>query len=328
MAVISISIIESSEQIVAGIPKTISLQTNVPATIFYTLDGSTPTTMSGVYTSALQLPTLPAPRLRVYATNGIDSSAVIEKDYGPDRTEIRMPHAAVVGLNINAQNSLGLFGSNTQQMSTAEYRNPADAGITVLAPDLTPIPSGHFDADGNPAAQTNAPLLSYHILQTESNANGERGFGIGTLVPVKKLPERNNDVPEESSRSKKLFNPRAMVIFQDADTEDMSAPPMLNREYFSTEMPEKEKDGTLLFGNADMSPPTTTGSFLRSYHNPRDNSITYYYFDRSTNRWIISKQPYQLRDPNVGNLSGMVFGREGGIGKIFLWKPFQRRVLT
>lgn len=328
MAVISISIIESSEQVVAGIPKTISLQTNVPATIFYTLDGTIPTTMSGVYTSAIKLPTLPAPRLRVYATNGIDSSAIIEKDYGPDLTSVRLPHASVVGLSINAQNSLGLFGSHTQEMSTAQFRNPADAGITVLAPDLTPIPSGRYDVDGYPAAQTNAPLLSYHILQTESNPGGQRGFGIGTLVPVKKLPERNNDVPEESSRSSKLFNPRAMVIFQDADTEDLSAPPMLNREYFSMEMPEKERDGTLLFGSSDMSPPTSTGSFLKSYHNPRDNSITYYYRDASTNRWIISKQPYQLRDPNVANLSGMVFGREGGVGKIFLWRPFQRRVLT
>ena len=46
MAVITITINESSDQILAGIPKYITLTTNIPATIFYTLDGTTPTTLS------------------------------------------------------------------------------------------------------------------------------------------------------------------------------------------------------------------------------------------------------------------------------------------
>lgn len=327
MAVISITIIEASEEIVDGIPKTVSLSTNIPATIFYTLDGTTPTTSSSVYVTPIALPTLPAPSLRIFATNGTDSSAIIEKDYGPNISEARLPHAAVVGLNINASNSLGLFGSNSQAMGTAEYKNPGLTGTTVLAPELTAIPSGHFDAEGNPAALTNEPIQSYRIIETEFNHNGERGPGIGTLVPVKVLPERDNDVPQESNRAQKLFNPRALVIYQDAATEDPTAPPQLNREFFSMEIPEKEKDGTLLY-NSGPNTATSTGSFLKSYYNPRDNTITYYYRDSATNRWLISKQPYQLRDPNVANLSSMVFGREQGSGFVFIWKPFARRVLT
>jgi len=329
MAVISLTITESAEQIVSGIPVTISFSTNVPATIFYVLDGSVPTTASEVYVTTIILSTaLPSPRLRVFATNGTDSSAIIEKDYGPNVTRSRLPHASVTGLNINATHSLGPFGTNSTATSTAKFTNPADAGITVLAPDLTTYSSGHVDADGYGAALINEPtVLNYHIIQTDFNSGGHRGPGIGTIVPVTTLPERNNDVPQESNRANKLFNPRAMVIFQDASTEDTSAPPQLNREYFSMEIPEKEKDATLL-SNCGPDTATATGSFLRAYHNPRDNTITYYYRDSATNRWLISKQPYQLRDPNIANLSNMVFGREQGQGFVFRWVPFSRRVLT
>jgi hypothetical protein len=327
VAVISVTITESTEEVVDGIPKTISLSTNIPATIFYTLDGTTPDTTSSVYVTPITLPTLPAPQLRIFATNGTDSSAIIEQDYGPDISFARLPHAAVTGLDINSQNSLGLFGSNTQDTAEAVYQNSGQAGITVLAPDLETFPSGRYDADGNPAALTNESLQSYKIIQSESNVNGETGYGIGTLVPVNKLPERDNNVPEESNRAQKLFNPRALVVYQDASTEDTTAPPQLNREFFSLEVPEKEKDGALLYNNGPNT-ATTTASFLKSYYNPRDNTITYYYRDSSTNRWLVSKQPYQLRDPNVGNLSNMVFGRETGNGFIFRWIPFARRVLT
>lgn len=326
MSVISLSITESSEQIVSGIPKTISISANTPSTIFYTLDGSVPTNMSNVYVGTITLPTLPSPRLRVWATNGIDSSAVIEKDYGPDISSARIGHPTVVGLDLNVKNALGLYGSNSQQVENAEYRNASFSGITVISPSSPSLPSGRYDSDGYQAANTAQPLINYHIIQTESNPGGVKGFGIGTLIPVNKEPVLDNDHPEESNLAQKLFNPKAMVIFQDSETEDLSSPPMLNRESFSLQ-PSSDLDGTRLF-NDDMNIGTATGSFIKSFYNPRENTITYYYRDSITNRWIISKQPYQVRDPNVGNLSTMVFGRQSGNGFVFKWIPFQRRVLS
>lgn len=327
MAVISILLIESEEEIVSGIPKTVSVETNVPSTVFYTLDGSEPTTSSSVYVLPIQLPTLPAPTLKVFATNGIDTSSIVEKSYGPSLIGARLPHATITGLDINAKNSLGLFGSNSQDIEKVVLTNPSDSGITVLVPELPTYTSGRVDADGYDAALTNEPLIEYKLIETTTNVRGETGKGIGTLTPVTKLPERNNAVPEESKTSSKLFNPRAMVIFQDAETEDQSAPPFLNRESFTLEIQEKDRDGGLNY-NHGPDTPTSTGYFIKSFFNPRDNTITYYYRDSVTNRWIISKQPYVARDPSVGNLSSMFFGRENGVGKVFAWAPFRRRVLT
>lgn len=70
MAVISISITESSEQIVSGIPKFVNISTNIPSTIFYTIDGSTPTLFSNIYTEAIFLPIdKPTATLKVFASN-------------------------------------------------------------------------------------------------------------------------------------------------------------------------------------------------------------------------------------------------------------------
>jgi hypothetical protein len=72
------------------------------------------------------------------------------------------------------------------------------------------------------------------------------------------------------------------------------------------------------------------GSFLRAHFNARENTYTFYYRDSLTNRWIISKEPYVAKDPMAGALYNVVFPRRdnnNGIGKIFKWIPFSRRVL-
>jgi hypothetical protein len=47
--IITITITESSVQLVSGIPKSVTITTNFPSTIFYTLDGSTPSVNSLIY---------------------------------------------------------------------------------------------------------------------------------------------------------------------------------------------------------------------------------------------------------------------------------------
>ena len=85
MSVINVTITVSTDQVVSGIPKTVSISTNVPATIFYTLDGTTPTLFSSIYTSPIFLPYTPlSVILNVMATNGTDSSPVITETYQTD----------------------------------------------------------------------------------------------------------------------------------------------------------------------------------------------------------------------------------------------------
>ena len=267
--------------------------------------------------------------LNCFATNGTDTSPVITQIYGTDTvTDARLPHAAVIQ-NIDPVN-LGPFGSAGDGFPTGIYANPGQAGLTVDAAGVTPTQSsGLFDAAGNPEPGVdsfpNEFVEDFPAVYSETDDEGRVGPQIGTLVKSKVA--RTKAPPEQSSRADKIFNPRAMVIFQDSTTDDPSNPPMINREFFSLENPEHVRDGALLYNTA-LDTPTATGSYIRSHYNPRDNTLTYYFYDNSVNRWIISKSPYVQKDPNFGNLSQMAFGRQTGIGLIFQWRTFARRFLT
>src|ERR1700679_2344372 len=88
MTVISISIINSEEEILAGVPRSVTLSTNVPALIFYTLDGSIPTLFSDQYTGPIIFPTDELTIiLNVLATNGTDSSPIVTEIYQTDMVD-------------------------------------------------------------------------------------------------------------------------------------------------------------------------------------------------------------------------------------------------
>lgn len=324
MSVISVEITEASEQIIAGIPRSVVISTNIPATIFYTTDGTEPDTMSSVYVSAIVFPTnVTGITLKVFATNGIDNSAIIEQTYGPpDWKNQRTPRSKISGLT-SSYAGLGPFGSGTALDTSIRYEGSDDAGITVLKPLEPTFESGYFGEDGYAAALTNKPLEEYKILASETDRLGQTGPGVGTRVSVKYVSP-TNEVPIDSKKSSKLFNPKALVIYQDLEN-DAESVVHLNRQEFTLSRPGFERDGLL---RQNVWPVTgfSTGSFIRAETNPRDNTITYYYYDNNVNRWIISKQPHVLKDPNINNLAaGVVFGREGR--GVFRWRPFMRRIL-
>lgn len=328
MAIISIIITESTDQVLSGIPKTISLTANTPSTIFYTLDGSDPDTSSFVYTSTFLLPTtFPKLIIKIFATNGTDSSAIITRSYeGNVINDTRLPHAGVVELNNN--NIRSPFSSGSVEPN-AQYLNTSKAGITVDDPEKASIYHG-FDGDGNQAIPTDLPLDQYKQIYSTTNSIGEQGNGIGTLPSITTLIGKNTPVEynqEESNRSDRLFNPRAMVIFQDASAEGPNDVSVINRQYFNLQNTEITRDGALLY-NASLDSPSITGSLLKSYYNQRTNEVTNYYFDSGTNRWIISKYQYEPKNKETGKLYSMVFPRKNeGAGRVFQWHLFKSRYL-
>ncbi len=327
MAVISISITESTQQIIAGIPKSITLTANIPSTIFYTLDGTTPTTSSSIYLNSINLPTNNSSvLLKIFATNGVDVSAVIEQSFSPNMGAIRQPRDTVIGLSAGCDNEDKYpFGDNSPSLPV---RYGKTGGITVDSPDIINIPDG-YDGAGGISNGTDLPLSEYTFRYSTTNRKGETGHGIGTIPAntIIRVPQPTS--PSSSSKtSDKFFNPKAMVIYQDSSEgqydENVS---QVNRANFSLQNITRDKDGALLLNTAFDS-STITGNFLRSHFNPRDNTITYYYRDSDTGRWIISKEAFTPKNSNIGALYKMVFSsRESGAGMIFKWIPFMSRKL-
>ncbi len=327
MAVISISITESTDQVVAGIPKIISISANISSTIFYTLDGSDPDIYSQIYINPIIMPTDESSiTLKVFASNGIDTSPIITETYYTNiLNNTRLPRSATTtpaGTNLS---NLYPFGTNSYDPNST-FLNPGEAGLTVNDSSLPTTGSG-FDGSGNVTGQTNLPYNSenYSIVYPKNNAQGEVVIGVGD-IPSKITVTPKAEVPQSSNIYDKLFDPKALVIFQDASKDDPSIPAHINRMMFSLEDSEVARTGNNFFTSGLDSQPNT-GTFLRSHYNPRDNTITYYYLDTISNRWIISKMPYQPKSSDPGNFSGIVFSRNRSAGMVFEWHPFNRRVL-
>lgn len=325
MAVISVSITESTEQVVSGIPRIVAISTNVPSSIFYTLDGTIPTILSDIYITPIVMPTdKPIVLLKIFATNGVDSSPIIEESYSTTLlNNARLPHSATTQQPSDANDSLYPFGTNAPG-DTSQFLNPA--GITVDNPNKTQISNG-FDGYGQPNNFTNEELSveNYSIVYTTTDAEGRTGPFIGNL-PATVNVEQPPSIPENSSLYSTVFDPRAYVIFQDVSLEDPTSPPQINNQNFTLQDPKTYKDGINYF-NTGLDAPPLSGSFIRSHFNPRDNSITYYYFDSSVNKWIISKAPYNPANFPIQSYAGIISTRQPGSRFVYEWLPFTRRVL-
>lgn len=325
MAVVSLTITESSTQLISGIPRDVSVSANIPSTIFYTLDETEPSISSNIYTSAIILPTDEGKVvLKLFATNGTDSSSIITREYSSNISNIRRAYSEVFGLDNPKNNeSLFPFGDNAPNLNI-RYGNYA--GEIVDAPDVPTILDG-YDADGYAVGSTDKPIDEYKIIYSETDSEGQIGRGIGTLPSdVKVLPPEPEYPETQSSVTSKFFNAKAAVIYQDS-RETPFDPDIIqiNRQFFNLENPEVVRDGATLF-NTGFDGQAPTGSFLRQHFNPRDNTITYYYRCSATNRWIISKEPFT---PKIDlNLFNIVFSpRDKGVGFIYKWVPFVGRKL-
>lgn len=335
MVAISITITESPVQKLAGIPITILLTTNVAATIFFTLDDTDPDTSSAVVTGPISLPTdEQTVTLKAFATDGVTTCPIIERKFGSTTVPLRHPQDEVLNLNDVTKGATFPFGSQDQG-GPAIYGNTArNINRTVDDEIIAGIPD-MFDGTGTGTHtnETDLPLTEYTFIFTETNEVGERGNGLGTIpgdvVLEVQDPVQELSVGEGSSDANvALFNPKSLVIFQDGKEEPFDTNvTMLNRGNFSLEDPEVTRSGAL-YNTTAFEGNVTQGSSLVQRFNPRDNTITYYYFDSRVSRWIISKEPFSPKIPDIANFSKIVFGREKGPGRVFKWLPFHYRTLT
>jgi hypothetical protein len=347
MAIISITITPSSVQVLPGIPKYIELTTNEHAIIFYSLDGSTPNNGSPIYTTPILLPSsMTTITLSIFATNGIDNSAVIVQTYTADISIIettatdRVPHSATTNLNnVSSNNSLFPFGTNSPNPDY-QYLGAANAGTTVYTEGNTNAVSQGFDSNNNPAVFTNNPTAYYQFNEQYSTTDveGQVFPGVGNLPAQTTVigdPYAEEYRQEMSTTADKVFNPRALVIYQDTTNEDPTNPVIINKPHMSLENPEIVRDGDLLY-NSGVDIPPVAGGFVNRHYNSRTNMFTSSYYDNTVHRWIFSSTPYQPTTNNIGALYNMVFSRSGpsdingisgGSKYVHTWQWNRRRIL-
>ena len=327
MAVISVSIIESSDQVVSGIPRSITIETNIPASIFYTLDGSDPTLFSDVYIGKILLPTDKLSIiLKVFASNGVDSSPILTDIMETNiLNNARLPRSATTLQSSGVSDNEFPFGTAYFDPNQ-QFLNPGDAAQNVDNVSLPEIVVG-YGADGYANSFSNEPynFQNYNIKYSTKNANGEMGPNIGTL-PYKITVDPESETPNSTDTYSSMFDPRALVIYQNVSDENPNDPPQINRQFSSFEDPERSRNAALYY-NVGLDSPPISGSFVSSFFNPRTNEITYYYRDSLSNQWLISTTPY---NPNVAfnnNLSGVPDSRKNGSRFVFEWNPFASRKL-
>lgn len=324
--IISISIEDSPTEIIAGIPISVVITANVPSTIFYTFDGTTPNFDSNIVIGPLKIPTNSNYIvLKILATDGINFSDVIEKVYKNQAwKDDRMPHDKVIGLSCEPLPGvdLGPFGSASP---TPRVKYGDIGGITVDEPGIPGIPDG-YDGHGGIADYTDLPLSDYDIIYSTTNSRGETGKGIGNMPATVTFPPPVQKTISSDANSP-LFNPKAFVIFQDGTTEPFDPDrPMINRQFFSIGDLQVISDGTAYTTTA-YEGNELTGSLVKPFYNHREGTYTFYYFDSKSLRWIISKEPFKAKD-NSGSLANVVWSERGvNARKVFKWFLFKRQVL-
>ena len=321
MSVITITITESVLQLIPGIPKFVTLETNIASNIFYTLDGTDPTLFSNVYSDRINFQPQQT-TLKLFATNGTDSSPIIEQTFVVEKAVANklyshVPNAPLV--NDPDKYNLAPFGSITPEEAPIYGDVALDP---VDSPTVANLASNGFDEDGNPTNFTDKQLIDLPII--DNPGNGSEPSGIGVFAKNRIEPHK---APFEFTTTKinKYINPRAMVMYQDAN--DPNADPeaaTLNKQFYFSQDQETSRDGAYLNMTANQS-NATSGTFINATFNPKTQKTTYRYYDNSTGRWMFSEQDATEAESKPMNVSQIVFGRGEGARFVYKWMPFVGR---
>ena len=277
MAVVTLTYTGSDEEIVSGIPRTMTIETNIPATIYFTLDGSTPTTNSPIYTDTFNMPDgQNSVTLSAFGVGGDGASGpILTQTFAPDISRIDI--ARVVG-------------------SEGFVLARADTG------DNTP---DGFLADGSTARFIDVDLETLDIIRDD---RGYLGVAEGTEIEV--------NIPNPSTTSSKHDDPYVphttteVAEFFDPDARVISIDNRLNNELNPILRPNgaihdvyKEFGGKRIREPADDA-TYMSGGFVRRFYDARNNIMFSTYFDHNESRWIRNIQELPA-DTVVINSSNM-----------------------
>ena len=275
MAVITITAEGLGPELIAGIPLLVALSTNLPSTVYFTLDGSEPTTSSAVYVQPIPMPTdAGSIRLRALALSGPDSG------------------------------TLDILYLVDTGMTAPPWRFPYDgAGVVV---DAYGVPEVVIDGYGvNPDDPLNSHFLVNQPIRGADepledyewrlSTTGAAGQGPGTLISIG-FPDPDvmarklgavDPVASSPNNDNVFFNPRSRFVTIDGrDGDEDQSVFIVNRPWAGTLDPVKYLGGKQLLEEA----PYITGGLVRTFYNWDKGFMVSYYWDSNELRWIRSIQ--------------------------------------
>lgn len=274
---ITLTFTASVEEIVSGVPQSVEITADAVATIFYTLDGTTPTESSSVYTEAISFPdNTNSVVLKAFAIGTeLNESEVFTQTYAPDITRLNRTHiVGAEGVKVDAV---------------------ADERDNTIG----------YDDDGIAISYTDEELYKLQDIYSEQ---GFRGIGSGTAISVDTpdpedtpYPYDNDFTPYSTNETANTFNPYALVIVMDS-RDETEVPKILNRPWGSLRNPAREFNGINLRGENSTY---ISGGFVKTMYSQKNNVMVSTYWDHNTNRWVksINELPTIPRTGGWGNLS-------------------------
>ena len=286
---ITIAIKESDTELLDGFPEYISFETDVPATVYYTLDGTDPTVESLIAIGNVYLPTLTGTlEVRAIAIVGDDQSDILRAVY--ENTSLDLGGPRVIG----------------------------SEGIVVMRYDDVPVDSLGVSSDGSDAQEISVELGELDIKASRTNSGGEmisEGKTSREFINFSKKSKTEKESPSSNVGSP-MFDPSANFIIIDgttAEARDNQVVKIVNRPY-STFGPVTN----FYTERLGQKEPIVTGNYVRSFYNPKTRKYVSYYWESLESRWIRSEQTVEKKGLRVGS----------GAEKRFVYRWVQDRALS
>ncbi len=266
---ITLTVTESDNQFVSGIPEYVTLSTSSPATIFYTINGDAPSPdESDIYVDYIFMPT--------------------------DKSYVKLS-MLVLPSNGSAEEFEHEF--YTSQENIDGRRLMGSEGISVLRVGSEVVDSISLDLDGYASQETSIELSELDIKTSQYDSSGYENPDKTShdFIKFSKKNSLYNDgdiFGSTSVNSNIFFNPKAGYIDIDGTTKgaiESQEVRIVNRA-----------NGTMsTVGNAFndhlLQAPPVTGNLVRSYYDKNKNIMISYYYESRECRWIVSKQSVDLK---------------------------------
>ena len=287
MSVFIITLLPSREQILAGVPRYLTITSNVPSTIYYTLDGTVPNTDSPIYIDTLTMPVVDTIVVNAFGVDGFGNySPIITQTFGPffyslDRSE---------GLVINGP----------------------------IIPIDQKIVDG-FNADDQPSRFLDIPRVNLEIVDSNVSFDGE---GLGDAIPV--LPPDEEQEPGLIEDSWQLFSSPEKAQFFNPYAKNIIIDGRKNNELFFLNRPfgsmrdEKKFNGGKDYKIHGLGDNYISGGFVRHMYSEKNQILVSYYKDANNLTTVKSIQPYTATNAGPG-------GQTMKVPLVFQWIPRGRQ---